>query len=164
MARAAEPPDGLVGVRAGARPRDRVRSDAPRDAPPAQVPDGETRASLVDRLENWTRPFSADVWLALFVLVVLAGAAYALLIRDEAAGTPGDDLYTGVYMAGVTMTGAGGFAPTSRAGKAFVLVFSFFALLVVAAYTAGLRRPPGAALPPHSRAIRRRTYAARRQM
>ena len=141
-----------------------VWSDAPRDAPPAQVPDGKTSASLVDRLENWTRPFSADVWLALFVLVVLAGAAYALLIRDEAAGTPGDDLYTGVYMAGVTMTGAGGFAPTSRAGKAFVLVFSFFALLVVAAYTAGLRRPPGAALPPHSRAIRRRTYAARRQM
>ena len=104
----------------------------------ALVPDGKKDDSLGDRLQNWTQPFSTDVWIALLVVVVAAGVLYALVVRDEAGDDAADDAFHGVYQAGATLTGAGGFEPSSRAGKAFVLVFSFFTLLIVSAYTANL--------------------------
>ena len=58
------------------------------------------------------------------------------MVRDEATSDHAEDAFNGVFQAGSIMTGTGNFEPTSRTGKLFAMIFSFFILLVVAAYTA----------------------------
>jgi hypothetical protein len=115
----------------------------------------DTSPQLVGRKQNekatfqmqdafsWTEPFETRVWITLLATCIFTGLAY-LLVEVE---TDSDDLGDGsfftkvlnaIYIGFLTVSGGGGFTPSTWPGKIIVVSWAWLVLLMISTYTANL--------------------------
>eukprot|EP00428_Durinskia_dybowskii_P035755 CAMPEP_0170264220 /NCGR_PEP_ID=MMETSP0116_2-20130129/32003_1 /TAXON_ID=400756 /ORGANISM="Durinskia baltica, Strain CSIRO CS-38" /LENGTH=492 /DNA_ID=CAMNT_0010515309 /DNA_START=101 /DNA_END=1579 /DNA_ORIENTATION=- len=97
---------------------------------------------LLEQVFSYFRPFAFDTWLAFLVAWLTTAWAYWKFETGH------DDFQTessqnlpfihSAYLSALMITGAGGVAPATYAGKFMTLMFSALVVLIVAAYTANL--------------------------
>jgi len=96
-----------------------------------------------DRLElwGWLEPFSTTVWFVIVATIFGSAAVYFALERIDPNSDISEEQLTymeTVWMFGTAVTGQFEFAPKTNAARLFTFSISFWALLVISAYTANL--------------------------
>eukprot|EP00931_Biecheleriopsis_adriatica_P111180 TRINITY_DN8552_c0_g5_i1.p1 TRINITY_DN8552_c0_g5~~TRINITY_DN8552_c0_g5_i1.p1 ORF type:complete len:519 (-),score=66.04 TRINITY_DN8552_c0_g5_i1:107-1663(-) len=116
-------------------------------------------ASVLETLFSFSRPFTARLWLAIFVTFIFVAFVYATIETKEylleskeyvicgvteaetysvAENTYWRNLAQSLYLTVASFTSGGIFRPHTAAGKTFVLTWTFTVLVLVSSYTANM--------------------------
>merc|ERR1712100_413436 len=109
------------------------------------------RSSAVDKQKKrwgFAQPFEPDMWLSIVLAIILAGIYFVIIEGGKSASQDFEGrafnsvrsfitaLGVSVFYAFSSLTGMDAWTPVTLSGKMFQMVWTFYCLVTIAAYTA----------------------------